>query len=562
MRAELVRGADIKATLDDWSVIYAADPIATPFVSPGWAQAWVDHWATKAEPWVLLVHDGSRVAGIAPLSLQRMGPVRVLGMLGKEPGDYWDVLAAPSDRVAVSAAVARELLRRRSEWDAGILNCLVPGSPTQAALVGAGLRILRRADVACSAIALPSTWEAYLATLPRSRRSNLRRHLRRLDEGAVVLREVRDGRLSVSTRTGRRVAMPSRRAPAHDVAVRAAVVLAVALLALVYVLFVGSDAGRAIDTALTDRDLQPKLAGLWLIVGAFFYLLLTPVGVVALVASLVWYARRRERHDAGLRGALVVVVSVVCARALKALLELADPVGGETVRQLGPAFYPSGHAAAAMALCLAAFLVFRDQERRLVALGGLWCTIHGFAIFASRSHHFSDVLGGFLVAFAVAATIMRLRVPRIEDGARIDVRGGLVMLAGVIAAMAAADLARVLSVASLSPRLVLAAAAVGLCAAAYALTFTFVRLLEPRAAGRRPDQDADDRSEDGAEAISEGGRRAHRTAASGGPWRTQPTRNPAPQERCMMLQTSGSATMSRRSAWPRMRADPNNSNSG
>lgn len=192
MRAELVRGAEIMATLDDWSAIYAADPTATPFISPGWAQAWVEHWATKAEPWVLLVHDGSRVAGIAPLSLQRVGPLRVLGMLGKEPGDYWDVLAAPADRVAVSAAVAHELARRRSEWDAGILNCLVPGSPTQAALAAAGLRILRRPEVACPAIALPSTWEEYLATLPRNRRGNLRRHLRRLDEGEVVLREVRD----------------------------------------------------------------------------------------------------------------------------------------------------------------------------------------------------------------------------------------------------------------------------------------------------------------------------------------------------------------------------------
>lgn len=192
MHAQLVRGAGIEATLDDWNAIYAADPTATPFTSPGWARAWIDHWATGPEPWVLLVHDGSRVAGIAALSLQRIGPLRVLGMLGKEPGDYWDVLAAPADRAAVSAAVAQELARRRGEWDAGILNCIVPGSQTEAALVTAGLPIMKRRDVACPAIALPSTWDAYLAELPRGRRANLRRHLRRLDEGEVVLREVRD----------------------------------------------------------------------------------------------------------------------------------------------------------------------------------------------------------------------------------------------------------------------------------------------------------------------------------------------------------------------------------
>jgi len=116
---------------------------------------------------VLLVRDGPRVAGVAPLTLQRFGPVRMLGMLGKEPGDYWDVVAAPADRAAVSAAVAEELVHRRGEWDAGILSCLVPDSATADVLAGAGagLRIMHRSAVACPAIVLPSTWDAY-----RSRR--------------------------------------------------------------------------------------------------------------------------------------------------------------------------------------------------------------------------------------------------------------------------------------------------------------------------------------------------------------------------------------------------------
>jgi CelD/BcsL family acetyltransferase involved in cellulose biosynthesis len=118
----------------------------------------------------------------------------MLGMLGKEPGDYWDVVAAPADRAAVSAAVAEELVHRRGEWDAGILSCLVPDSATADVLAGAGagLRIMHRSAVACPAIVLPSTWDAYLAMLPRGRRGNLRRHLRRLDEGEVKFREVRD----------------------------------------------------------------------------------------------------------------------------------------------------------------------------------------------------------------------------------------------------------------------------------------------------------------------------------------------------------------------------------
>jgi CelD/BcsL family acetyltransferase involved in cellulose biosynthesis len=192
MRTELVSGAGIARALDEWSVLHAADPVATPFASPGWALAWLRHWRAREQPWVLLVHEGSRVAGVAPLTLQRFGHLRVLGMLGKEPGDYWDVVAAPADRAAVGAAVAEELMRRRRDWDVGILSCLIPGSATGGVLAANGLRIMHRPAVACPAITLPGTWDEYLGTLPRGRRGNLRRHLRRLDDGEVELREVRD----------------------------------------------------------------------------------------------------------------------------------------------------------------------------------------------------------------------------------------------------------------------------------------------------------------------------------------------------------------------------------
>jgi len=97
MRTELVTGSDVEAALDEWAAVYATDPVATPFVSPAWARAWMHRWSPKAQPWVLMVRDGSRLAGLAPLTLRRYGALRVLGLLGKEPGDYWDVIAAPDD---------------------------------------------------------------------------------------------------------------------------------------------------------------------------------------------------------------------------------------------------------------------------------------------------------------------------------------------------------------------------------------------------------------------------------------------------------------------------------
>jgi hypothetical protein len=57
------------------------------------------------------VRDGDRVAGIVPLTMRRGLPARVLTMIGKEPGDYWDVIAASEDRERVALSVGAELAR-------------------------------------------------------------------------------------------------------------------------------------------------------------------------------------------------------------------------------------------------------------------------------------------------------------------------------------------------------------------------------------------------------------------------------------------------------------------
>jgi CelD/BcsL family acetyltransferase involved in cellulose biosynthesis len=192
MRVDLVGGDGWDAALSDWEALYSADPSATPFTSPGWARAWMRVWASGVKPFVLRVTEGGRAVGLAPLVLERRAGMRVLTMLGKEPGDYWDVLAEPGDREMVVAAVARELARRRRSWDVCIVNCMPAGSSTPQALRTAGLRIHERTPLPCPSLQLPATFEEYLAALPGRRRSNLRRHLRRLDEHEVQLREMTD----------------------------------------------------------------------------------------------------------------------------------------------------------------------------------------------------------------------------------------------------------------------------------------------------------------------------------------------------------------------------------
>jgi CelD/BcsL family acetyltransferase involved in cellulose biosynthesis len=182
----------IESILPDWEELFAADPEATPFTSPGWARAWWPHWAGSMRPWIVTVRDQGRLVGLAPLVLRRRGPFRVVAQLGRHPSNYWDVIADPKLREAVAHAVAEEIRRRSQEWDAVMLSALPQGAPIEDALMAQGFGIRRRAPVPYPGIELPASFEEYLSGLPRKRRKDLRRHLRRLDEDALECREIRE----------------------------------------------------------------------------------------------------------------------------------------------------------------------------------------------------------------------------------------------------------------------------------------------------------------------------------------------------------------------------------
>jgi CelD/BcsL family acetyltransferase involved in cellulose biosynthesis len=178
---------DIAELFPEWAELFAADDRATPFQSPAWASAWWRHWARESRPWLLTVRDGDRLVGLAPLRTRRLLGVRLLGAY-EEPGDYWDVVARPEHRTAVEAVVGRELQRHRRDWDAVIVSRLPDSSSTGDSLERCGLRAVHRSHMACPALALPDSFDAYLATLSRDRRGNVRRGLRKLDRGELELR--------------------------------------------------------------------------------------------------------------------------------------------------------------------------------------------------------------------------------------------------------------------------------------------------------------------------------------------------------------------------------------
>jgi CelD/BcsL family acetyltransferase involved in cellulose biosynthesis len=183
--------------LAEWGELFEQDLDATPFSSPQWAQAWWAHWAGTADPWIVTVRDGGKLVGLAALLRRRQGPFWVLHEIGRGPGDYWDILSAPALGDRVAAEIAEEIWRRRPEWDALILDGLHSGV-LSAALSDAGLRVGDRPPLVSVEMPLPATFDDYLETMPSRRRSNLRKHLRRLDEGDFAFSTIEGAALAGS----------------------------------------------------------------------------------------------------------------------------------------------------------------------------------------------------------------------------------------------------------------------------------------------------------------------------------------------------------------------------
>jgi CelD/BcsL family acetyltransferase involved in cellulose biosynthesis len=183
---------DLAALGGEWPELWQSDPAATPFASFQWLTAWCSHWAEGGKPWILLAYDGERLAGAAPFLLRRRGGLRLLNGLGVGVGNYWDVIAAPEDSERVMAAVAKELVKRSSEWDAFFLDKLPEESTTIAAMQKAGLRTEDLAQMVSPRIELPETFEEYLMTLSSKRRRDLRRCLDKFDGGELTVRSLSD----------------------------------------------------------------------------------------------------------------------------------------------------------------------------------------------------------------------------------------------------------------------------------------------------------------------------------------------------------------------------------
>jgi len=164
-----------------WNGLLDRSQFPSVFLTWQWQTEWARAFAARRSLQLLTVTDeeGSLI-GLLPLYEERPGQLRIVG--GVDVSDYLDVIAAAGREEEVWQALLQHRAVQPVEWD---LHAIRAASPTRA-LVPAlapscGLSVVTAREERCPVLALPETWDAYLARLAGKDRHELRRKMRRLE---------------------------------------------------------------------------------------------------------------------------------------------------------------------------------------------------------------------------------------------------------------------------------------------------------------------------------------------------------------------------------------------
>ncbi|MBI2526882.1 MAG: GNAT family N-acetyltransferase [Candidatus Rokubacteria bacterium] len=165
-----------------WNALVAASSLPSVFLSWQWQTAWAHAFlGDRALQLFTVSEDSGALVGLLPLYEEAAGPLmRLVG--GVDVSDYLDLIAPAGREEEIWGALLEHRAPAAGEWD---LHGIRAASPTLALLPvlapphGLGTRIER--EERCPVLALPPTWEAYLARLSGKDRHELRRKMRRLE---------------------------------------------------------------------------------------------------------------------------------------------------------------------------------------------------------------------------------------------------------------------------------------------------------------------------------------------------------------------------------------------
>jgi CelD/BcsL family acetyltransferase involved in cellulose biosynthesis len=182
-------GAQVRDIDSEIDCILALAAERNVFQHPAWLRAWLREFGDRFDP-VFLACDSEPPLAVAPLMRDDF---RLTFIGHPSICDFMDLtFDASRSETAVSALWERI---RDEDWAELDLWGIPEPSPTRALLpalaAAAGYEVEEQREAVSPRLALPDTWDAYLESLPKKDRHELRRKLRRLfDSGARVDLEV------------------------------------------------------------------------------------------------------------------------------------------------------------------------------------------------------------------------------------------------------------------------------------------------------------------------------------------------------------------------------------
>jgi CelD/BcsL family acetyltransferase involved in cellulose biosynthesis len=181
------------ALAEEWNPLLRRSASDTIFLTWEWQRCWWEHLGEGELILVAVRDDEDTLIGIAPLFAARDEEGRaVLAFVGGvDLSDYLDLIAARGHEEALYAALL-DLLGEGGaiRWDVAEFCNIPAASPTRRFLPALARARGYRAHVAvqeiCPVISLPATWEAYLSSLSKKERHEIRRKIRKAHREAQI----------------------------------------------------------------------------------------------------------------------------------------------------------------------------------------------------------------------------------------------------------------------------------------------------------------------------------------------------------------------------------------
>ena len=172
-----------------WDALLAASRVRSPFLSWTWQAHWTAAFAPDGRLEVRRVTDADgNLVAVLPLYEVTPGTLELIG--GADVSDYLDLLARAGHEEDAWAALLQSRSAERERW---LLHAVPAASPTVGVLPtlagSCSLSATVEREERCPVLSLPSSWDAYLASLSGKHRHELTRKIRRFE------RDVPDGRV-------------------------------------------------------------------------------------------------------------------------------------------------------------------------------------------------------------------------------------------------------------------------------------------------------------------------------------------------------------------------------